>query len=131
MIRCKTVKIDPTTHGTMENRILVLEVQRVPAKNARGWKIEGHKKKGHQEGMPKRFGESLAWEVSWLRKGYATSPKREKKEERGALPKEDGDLLRGYQAMHEENFLSSWLRENVEGEEEERERLNEGKSGKR
>ena len=29
-----------------------------------------------------------------------------------------------FQAMHEENFLSSWLRKDVEGEEEERERLN-------
>ena len=27
--------------------------------------------------MPKRFGESLEWEVSWLKKGYGTSPKRE------------------------------------------------------
>ena len=39
--------------------------------------------------------------------------------------------------MHAENFLSSWLREDVEGEEEERKRLNEevkeeeSKSGKR
>ena len=46
-------------------------------------------------------------------------------EDRGALPKEDGDLLRGFQAMHEENCLSSRLREDVEGEEEEKERLNE------
>ena len=46
-------------------------------------------------------------------------------EDRGALPKEDGDLLREYQAMHEENFLSSWLREDMEREEEERKRLNE------
>ena len=58
-------------------------------------------------------------------------------EDRGALPKEDGDLLRGFQAMHEEHFLSSWLREDVEGKEEEKERLNEeakqegSKSGKR
>ena len=48
----------------------------------------------------------------------------------GALPKEDRDLLREHQAMHEENFLSSWLREDVE-----RKRLNEeaeeSKRGKR
>ena len=31
--------------------------------------------------------------------------------ERGALPKEDGDVIRECKAMHEENFLSSWLRE--------------------
>ena len=46
-------------------------------------------------------------------------------EDRGAKPKEDGDLLREYQAMHEENFLSSWLLEDVDGKVEERERLNE------
>ena len=34
-------------------------------------------------------------------------------------------LLREYQAMHEENFLNSWLREDVERKVEERERLNE------
>ena len=33
--------------------------------------------------------------------------------DRGALPNEDGDQLREYKAMHEENFLSSWLREDV------------------
>ena len=31
--------------------------------------------------------------------------------ERGALPKEEGDAVREYMAMHEENVLSSWLRE--------------------
>ena len=36
-----------------------------------------------------------------------------------------------FQAMREENFLSSWLRKDVEGEEEERDRLNkEAKVGK-
>ena len=45
-------------------------------------------------------------------------------EDRGALPREDGVLLRAYQATHEENFLSRWLREDVEGKEEEREILN-------
>ena len=31
--------------------------------------------------------------------------------ERGALPEEECDVKREYKAMHEENFLSSWLRE--------------------
>ena len=43
-------------------------------------------------------------------------------EDRGALPREDGDLLPEYHAMHEENFLSSWLREDVAGKEKRRER---------
>ena len=41
-------------------------------------------------------------------------------QDRGALPKEEGDIVREYKAMHEENFISSWLREDVEGMEERR-----------
>lgn len=39
-------------------------------------------------------------------------------QDRGALPKEEGDVIREYKAIHEENFLDSWLREDVEGKEE-------------
>ena len=41
----------------------------------------------------------------------------------GGLPKEDGNRPREDSAMHEENFLSRWLRENVEGDKAEMERL--------
>ena len=37
---------------------------------------------------------------------------------RGELPNEEGDAVREYKALHEENFLSSWLRENERGKEE-------------
>ena len=37
--------------------------------------------------------------------------RKESRERRGELPKEKGDAVREYKAMHEENFLSSWLRE--------------------
>ena len=29
-------------------------------------------------------------------------------QDRGTLPKEESDVTREYEAMHEENFLSSW-----------------------
>ena len=32
-------------------------------------------------------------------------------QDRGALPRKEGDAIREFQAMREENFLSSWLRE--------------------
>ena len=35
-------------------------------------------------------------------------------EDRGAFPKEEGDVTGWYSAMHEENFLSSWLRDDEE-----------------
>ena len=47
-----------------------------------------------------------------------------KRKMRGALPREDGDLLREYHAIDEDDFLSSWLREDVEGKEAKKERLN-------
>ena len=38
--------------------------------------------------------------------------------ERGALPKEESDAIREYQTKDEENFSSSWLREDVREKEE-------------
>ena len=39
-------------------------------------------------------------------------------QDRGAVPKEEGDVIRECQAMHEENFLSSRLREDGKNKEE-------------
>ena len=36
----------------------------------------------------------------------------------GALPEEEGDVITQYKAMHEENFLSSWLRKDGEDKKE-------------
>ena len=51
-------------------------------------------------------------------------------EDRGAVPKEDVDILREYQAMHEENFFSNWLGEDVEGEDEEKGNNEQGSQGR-
>ena len=65
------------------------------------------------------------------------SVKKRMLEDRGALPEDFGDVIREYQAMQEENVLNGWLREDVEGKAEERERVSraakeeESKSGKR
>ena len=55
--------------------------------------------------------------------------------DRGALPNEEGDLLRECKALHEENFLSSWLREDVASAEKKKDvdkvaREEENRSGK-
>ena len=39
-------------------------------------------------------------------------------QDREPLPQEEGDVTREYKAMHEENFLSSWLREDGNEKEE-------------
>ena len=38
--------------------------------------------------------------------------------ERGELPNEEGDAVREYKAMHEENFWSNWPREDERSKEE-------------
>ena len=63
---------------------------------------------------------------------------RQRLQHRDALPREEGDMIREYNAMHEENSMSSWPREDVvekgerrkndnervrEGEEREREKM--------
>ena len=56
--------------------------------------MKGIKKEGAQGTNAKGFGKSLRWEVSWPRKGLWIIAKRRMLEDRGALPREDGDLLR-------------------------------------
>ena len=31
------------------------------------------------------------------------------------MPREEGDFVRSYKAMHQGSFLSSWLRDDTEG----------------
>ena len=40
------------------------------------------------------------------------------------MAKDEGDIVREYQAMHEESFLSSWLMEDVEDKEERKRKVN-------
>ena len=51
-------------------------------------------------------------------KGLWNLAREEMLQDRGALPKEEEDIVREYKAMHEENFLSSWVREDVEDKKE-------------
>ena len=53
------------------------------------------------------------------RQGLWNIAKKRMLEDRGALPKEEGDFIRKYKVMHEENFLSCWLRDDIEGKAEE------------
>ena len=56
--------MDTKEYGKMVKRILILEEGRVPAKNTRGWTIEGQKK-GCQGRNTKDCGRNLRLEASW------------------------------------------------------------------
>ena len=68
----------------------------------------------------KGCGENVKWEVFMAQTGLCNITKKRMLEDRGAVPRQDVDLLSENQAMHAENFLSSWLREDVEGKNEEK-----------
>ena len=44
-------------------------------------------------------------------------------EDRRVFPEEEGNLIREYKAMQHRNFLSSWLREDAEGNAEKMEEM--------
>ena len=60
-------------------------------------------------------------------KGLWNLAREKRLQERGAMHKEDGDVIREYNAMHEENFLTSWLREDLVEKKHRRRRKKEGK----
>ena len=107
---CKPEPMGTQAHGKMLKRIQILDDGRVPAKEARSWRIEGQKtritRKGHQRLLSK-----VEIEGFMSRKGLWNLVREKVLRERGALPKEEGDVIRKYKAMHEENFLSRWFRE--------------------
>ena len=65
-----------------------------------------------------RFVNKFEMEGFMAQKGLWNLAKENILKERGELPNEEGDVVREYKAMHEENFLGSWLREDVRVKEE-------------
>ena len=61
-VACFFLSHEPPTQSQKK-----IEEGRVPARNARGWKIKGGRKKGHQEGMQKIAGGIRSWRLSRLR----------------------------------------------------------------
>ena len=88
---------------------------RVPAQDAKGWKIEGNKRRITRKEY-KRLRNKFELEGLMAQKRLQNLAREKELQERGAVPKEEGDVIREYNAMHEENFLSSWLRCDLTGE---------------
>ena len=107
--RCKPEQVGTKEHSKMLKRIRVLEDGRIPAEEARNWKIEGQNSWVTWEGCGR------LWSGLMAQKGLRNVAREKMLQDRGVLPKEEGDIVREHQAMHEfpQNFRSSWLREDV------------------
>ena len=113
MNRFKTEQMGTKEHGKMLKRIQGVEDGTILAKEATHWKKEGQKRiitrKGYQ-----RLLNMCEMEGFMAEKGLWNLAREKVLRERGALRKEEGDVIREYKAMHEETFLSIWLREDGE-----------------
>ena len=114
---CKLEQMGTKEFGKMVKRIQFLEEGRVPAKETKNWRIEGAKKRitrKEYQGLLNNF------EMKGLmaQKGLWNLAKEKIMKERGELTDEEGDAVREYRAMREENFWSSRLREDERGKEE-------------
>ena len=67
--------------------------------------------------MQEAVGGICSWRFHGTEKVFGILSKR------GCQKTGEGNFIRDYQAMHEENFLSSWLREGTEGKAEEVEEM--------
>ena len=102
----------------MLKRIQVLEDGRVSAKEARNWRIVRRKKRTTRKEYQRLLLNHFEMEDYFVQKGLWYLAREKILRERGALPMEEGDATREYMAMHEENFLSSWSREDGREKEE-------------
>ena len=71
----------------------------------------------------RRLVNEIQLEGLMAQKGSRNLAREKGLQDRGAFPRENGDVFREYNAMHEDNFLSSWLREDLEGKEERRKKV--------
>ena len=85
----------------MFKRIQILEDGRVPAKEARGWKIEGKTRR--------RLRNIFELEGLMAQKGLWNLAREKELQQRGAMRKEEGDVIRGCNAMHEENVFKQLI----------------------
>ena len=82
----------------MLKRIQILEDGRVPAKEAKYWKIEGQKRRITRKEY-QRLLNKFEMEGFMARNGLWKLSKNKALQDRGALPREEGDAIREYEAM--------------------------------
>ena len=119
---CKPEHVGTKEHGKMLKRFQVLEDGSVPAKEAKNWRIERRRRRITGKEYRTLLNE---FEVEGLmaQTGLWNLAREKRLQDRGALPSEEGGVNRKYNAMHEENFLSSWLKEDLVGKEEGKEEV--------
>ena len=103
--------------GKMVKGSQTLEEGRVPAKEAKNWIIEGEKKRITRL-ENRRLSNNFEMEGLMAQTGLWKMAKGKIIKERGEFLNEEGDVVKELKAVHEEDYWSSWLREDERGKEE-------------
>ena len=88
---CKLEQAGTKEYGKMIKRIQVLEDGKVPAKEARNWKIEGQKEESRQ-----RLVSKFKMEGFMAQKGLWKFARENVLQDRGQWSKEEGDVIREF-----------------------------------
>ena len=108
LVNCsKPDQVSTKEHGNMLKRIQILEDDRVLAKEANNWKIDGQRRRITRKAYQRLWKNGRFF---MLKRTMIFLKKHKPLRDRGALPREEGDAIREFEAMHEENIMG-WLRE--------------------
>ena len=94
---CKREQVGTNEVGKMRKRVRILEDGRVPAKEAKDWKMEGQKRTITRKGY-KRLINEFELEGLMAQKGLWNFAREKRLQERGVVPKDEGAVIREYNA---------------------------------
>ena len=94
---CRPEQVSTKEHGKMLKRIQILEDGRVPAREAKKSKVEGQKRRITRKEC-QRLLNKFEMEGFMAEKGLWNLAKNKALQDRGALPREEGDAVREYKA---------------------------------
>ena len=95
----------------MQKRTQILEDGRFLPKKPKNERLKEKEEKELRGRKKERLLNEFEMVGFLAQKGLRNLARGKMLQDRGALPKEEGDIVREYKAMYEENFLSSWLKE--------------------
>ena len=98
---CKPEPMGIQEYGKMLKGIQVLEDGRVLAKEAGSWRVEGQKRRMTRKEYQRPLNK-FEMEGFMVQQGLWNLAREETLGDRGALPTEEGHVIREYRAMHEE-----------------------------
>ena len=115
---CKPEQVGTKEYGKLLKRIQVLEMAGSRRRRQETGRMMDEKRRITRKEYQRLQKIKFEMEGFKAQKFFWNLVREKVLQDRGALLQEEGDVIREYKAMHEENFLSSWLTEEGKDKEE-------------